>query len=162
MGRRGTSTASVDPDRATGPEGEAPETDDELNVFPSGTRVGALRCAPARLLGSCPDLRRTAFDLVFALLLIRRERTWDCARTRRYDEPSNDPGPLSPHQFYSDCIIAARGYDFREGDARARDSFFSVLAIPIRIASSLHANMIFRKDRGRLLPNGSLNGALPR
>ncbi|HEY2456527.1 MAG TPA: hypothetical protein VGI13_04440, partial [Candidatus Acidoferrum sp.] len=37
------------------------------------------------------------------------------ARTRRYDEPSNDPGPLSPHQFYPDCTIATRGYDFREG-----------------------------------------------
>jgi hypothetical protein len=27
----------------------------------------------------------------------------------------NNLGPLSPRPFYLDCIIAMRGYDFREG-----------------------------------------------
>jgi hypothetical protein len=34
---------------------------------------------------------------------------------RRYDDPYNDLGPSSPHQSCPDCIIATRGYDFREG-----------------------------------------------
>jgi hypothetical protein len=34
---------------------------------------------------------------------------------RRYDDPYNDLGPSSPHQSCPDCIIAMRGYDFREG-----------------------------------------------
>jgi len=34
---------------------------------------------------------------------------------RRYGELSKDQEPLLPHQFCSDCIIATRGYDFREG-----------------------------------------------
>src|SRR5258706_8090902 len=33
----------------------------------------------------------------------------------RYGELSKDQEPLLPHQFCSDCIIATRGYDFREG-----------------------------------------------
>jgi hypothetical protein len=32
------------------------------------------------------------------------------ARTRRDDELSNDLGPLSPYQFYPDCIIATDYY----------------------------------------------------
>src|SRR6266481_7614676 len=31
------------------------------------------------------------------------------------NELFNDLGPSSPRQFYLDCIIATRGYDFREG-----------------------------------------------
>jgi hypothetical protein len=42
-------------------------------------------------------------------------RTWGWARTRRYDDPSNDLGPLSSHQSCPDCIITTGGYDFREG-----------------------------------------------
>jgi hypothetical protein len=34
---------------------------------------------------------------------------------RRYDELSKDQELLLPRQFCSDCIIATRGYDFREG-----------------------------------------------
>jgi hypothetical protein len=34
---------------------------------------------------------------------------------RRYDDPSNDPEALSSRQSCPDCIIATRGYDFREG-----------------------------------------------
>jgi hypothetical protein len=34
---------------------------------------------------------------------------------RRYGEPSKNQEPSWPHQFCSDCIIATRGYDFREG-----------------------------------------------
>ena len=39
------------------------------------------------------------------------------ARTRRYDEPSNELGPLSPHQSCPACIIDTRGYDSREGQS---------------------------------------------
>src|SRR5947207_4656523 len=45
---------------------------------------------------------------------MRRARTWGWARMRRYDDPYNDLGPSSPHQSCPDCIIATRGYDFRE------------------------------------------------
>jgi hypothetical protein len=42
---------------------------------------------------------------------------WNRAPTylRRYGELSKDQEPLLPHPFCSDCIIATRGYDFREG-----------------------------------------------
>src|SRR5260370_28957477 len=33
----------------------------------------------------------------------------------RYGELSKNQEPSWPHQFCSDCIIATRGYDFREG-----------------------------------------------
>jgi len=46
---------------------------------------------------------------------MRAARIWDWGRTRRYDEPSNDPGLSSPYQCFPDCIIATRGYDFRKG-----------------------------------------------
>ena len=46
---------------------------------------------------------------------MRRARTWGWARMRRYDDPYNDLEPSSPHQSCPDCIIAMRGYDFREG-----------------------------------------------
>jgi hypothetical protein len=48
---------------------------------------------------------------------MRRARTWGWGRTRRYDGPSKDLGPSSPYQSCPDCIIATRGYDFREGQA---------------------------------------------
>jgi hypothetical protein len=38
--------------------------------------------------------------------------------TRRDDAPSNDLGPSSPHKSGPDCIIAACGYDFRDGQGR--------------------------------------------
>jgi hypothetical protein len=43
---------------------------------------------------------------------------------RRYGELSKDQEPSLPHEFCSDCIIATRGYDFREGqpDATAHPS----------------------------------------
>src|SRR5262245_41315016 len=70
------------------------------------------------MLGSCPDLRRTAFapdpDLVFALLQRDAPRTWGWARTRRYGAPFNDPESLSQHQSCPVCITDTRGYDFRE------------------------------------------------
>src|SRR6266446_4027943 len=53
-------------------------------------------------------------------ITIRRARTWHCGRMRRYGEPSKDQERLLPHQFCSDCIIATRGYDFREGEAAIR------------------------------------------
>src|SRR6516165_8889245 len=46
---------------------------------------------------------------------MKRARTWGWAKTPRYDGTSSDLGPSSPRQSCSDCIIATRGYDFREG-----------------------------------------------
>jgi putative SOS response-associated peptidase YedK len=46
---------------------------------------------------------------------MRRAPTSGWARTPRSDERSSDLGPSSPHQSCSDCIIAPRGYDFRDG-----------------------------------------------
>src|SRR5260221_7513175 len=43
------------------------------------------------------------------------------AANRRYGEPSTDQERLLPHQFCSDCIIATRGYDFREGQGLLRE-----------------------------------------
>jgi hypothetical protein len=60
----------------------------------------------------------------------RLERTWGWARTRRYDGPSNDLEPLSPHQSYPDCIIATRGYDFREGQDLPRRYIWNRVKAP--------------------------------
>src|SRR5258708_19861626 len=49
---------------------------------------------------------------------MKRARTWGLAKTPRYDGTSSDLGPSSPHQSCPDCIIATRGYDFREGQER--------------------------------------------
>src|SRR5262245_47198748 len=49
---------------------------------------------------------------------MRRAHTWGWGRTRRYDEPSNDPGPSSSRPSGPDCITATREYDFREGHPR--------------------------------------------
>jgi hypothetical protein len=46
---------------------------------------------------------------------MRRVHTLGWRRTRRYDEPSNDLGPLSPRQSCPAYIIDTRGYDSREG-----------------------------------------------
>jgi hypothetical protein len=45
--------------------------------------------------------------------IIRRGRTWDWARMRRYRELSKDQEPLLPLEFCSDCIIVIHGFDFR-------------------------------------------------
>ena len=73
--------------------------------------------APARLFGSHPDLRRTPFapdvDIIFA---VYNETRTHLGLSK--DAPlgrANDRGPSSLCQFYLDCIIATRGYDFREG-----------------------------------------------
>ena len=39
---------------------------------------------------------------------------------RRHGELSKDQEPSLPQQFCSDCIIATRGYDFREGQGSAQ------------------------------------------
>src|SRR6266478_2154810 len=59
-------------------------------------------------------------SLCIRSITMRRARTWGWARMRRYDDPSNDLGPSSPHQSCPDCIIATRGYDFREGQEARR------------------------------------------
>jgi hypothetical protein len=67
-----------------------------------------------RVLRSCPDLWRTAFtkdpDFVFALL----RRTHLGLRKDTPLRRSIALGPSSPYQSCPDCIIATRGYDFRE------------------------------------------------
>src|ERR1700676_5314921 len=42
-------------------------------------------------------------------------RTYRCTRMRRWVERSNDTEPLPLRPFCRGCIIATRGYDFREG-----------------------------------------------
>jgi hypothetical protein len=49
---------------------------------------------------------------------------------RRYDDPYNDLGPSSPHQSCPDCIIAMRGYDFREGQPACHQPATAMLSIP--------------------------------
>src|SRR6266481_4604651 len=48
-------------------------------------------------------------------MIFGKDRDW--RRMRRCDDPSNDLGPLWSHQSCPGCIIATRGYDFREGQA---------------------------------------------
>jgi hypothetical protein len=55
-------------------------------------------------------------------ITMRRVRTWGWRRRRRYDEPSNDLGTLSPRQSCPACIIDTRGYDSgRTGVTRCQD-----------------------------------------
>src|SRR5262249_43492636 len=56
-------------------------------------------------------------------ITIKRARTWPCGRMLHYDDLSNDLEPLWSHQSCPDCIIATRGYDFREGQALTTMSF---------------------------------------
>jgi transposase InsO family protein len=84
-----------------------------------------------RLIGT---LRRDCLDhvLIFGEWHLRRALTlyslyYNPTRTHLglskdapYDEPSSDPELSSPHQSCSDCIIATRGYDFREGQVRGQ------------------------------------------
>src|SRR5262249_4399029 len=42
-------------------------------------------------------------------------RTWRWRRMRRYSELSRGAERSSPRQFFPDCTIAMRGYNFREG-----------------------------------------------
>jgi hypothetical protein len=62
---------------------------------------------------------------------------------RRYGEPSKDQERLLPHQFCSDCNIATRGYDFREGHGSA-DRKHHITGAPRRIASPIRASLSFR------------------
>jgi hypothetical protein len=49
------------------------------------------------------------------------ETVWTLPKgMRRYSEPSKDQERLVPLLFCSDCIIATRGYDFREGQVVSR------------------------------------------
>jgi mono/diheme cytochrome c family protein len=67
---------------------------------------------------------------------MRRVHTWGWGRTRRYDEPSNDLGPLSPRQSCPACIIDTRGYDSREGqDLRKIASYFAAKSWPTQNAA---------------------------
>src|SRR6266403_555134 len=49
------------------------------------------------------------------LITTSRGRTWRWRRMRRYSELSRGAERSSPRQFFPDCTIAMRGYDFREG-----------------------------------------------
>src|SRR3979411_2013020 len=48
---------------------------------------------------------------------MNRARIYRWTRMRRYIERSSDAGPSSLRLFCLGCIIATRGYDFREGQA---------------------------------------------
>jgi hypothetical protein len=64
---------------------------------------------------------------------------------RPYGELSKDQEPLLPRQFCSDCIIATRGYDFREGQvAELSTRRFGKLATP----SILSGRFNFLTTRG--------------
>ena len=79
-----------------------------------------------RLIGT---VRRECLDrmLIFGEALLRQiltsyasyynefAHTYPCKRMRRGVERSNDTEPLPLHPFCRGCIIATRGYDFREG-----------------------------------------------
>jgi hypothetical protein len=54
---------------------------------------------------------------------------------RRYGELSKDQEPSLPHEFCSDCIIATRGYDFREGQG------FSVVTLLIVLLQGYEATV---------------------
>jgi hypothetical protein len=81
-----------------------------------------------RLIGT---LRRDCLDhvLIFGERHLRRVLTsysvynnetrthLGLGKTRRWGEPSSDPGPSSPSRFSADYTIVTRGYNFRVGQA---------------------------------------------
>jgi hypothetical protein len=76
--------------------------------------IGTLRhdCLDHVLIFGEQNLRRllTSYSVYY-----NEAHTWGWSRTRHYDEPSNALDPSLSHQSCPDCIIATRGYDFREG-----------------------------------------------
>jgi len=70
---------------------------------------------------------------------------------RRYDELSRDQEPLLPLQFCLDCIIATRGYDFREGQPipRTIQTVGHMLAMPVlgRTAPPIFQSVSFRQGQ---------------
>jgi len=59
-----------------------------------------------------------------------RARTWRWRRMRRYGELSRGAEWSSPRQFFPDCTIAMRGYDFREGQLAIQPKHPSRVAQP--------------------------------
>src|SRR6266446_219182 len=64
---------------------------------------------------------------------------------RPYGELSKDQESSLPHQFCSDCIIATRGYDFREGQQSVDTGIATILAAHGRIDVVVHnaGHMVF-------------------
>src|SRR2546430_12547033 len=88
---------------------------------------------------------------LYSLYYNRRARTWGWPRTRRYDDPSNDLGPSSSHRSCPDCIIATRGYDFREGQVPEIEGELR------RVASATTASPQLRVRRRPLTPVPALS-----
>lgn len=83
---------------ASGPNGETPSR----SVSSDALLAPAVELVPAQ---------KAVFSMVSLLLRIERESQG----MRRWDEPSSALRPSSPCRSCPDCIIATRGFDFREG-----------------------------------------------
>src|ERR1700720_4363549 len=87
---------------------------------------------------------------------MNRARTYHCTRMRHCIEQSNGPVPSLLCPSWVDCIIATRGYDFREGE---------VLIDPLlaaQLSNAVLAAQAFQHDAdlllGRMMPTcGSAN-----
>ncbi len=77
--------------------------------------IGTLRrdCLDHVLIFGARHLRRTLPRILPIIMNCARIYRW--TRIRRYIERSSDAGPSSLRLFCLGCIIATRGYDFREG-----------------------------------------------
>src|SRR5262245_19247995 len=77
---------------------------------------------------------------------MRRVHTLGWRRTRRYDEPSNDLGPLSPHQSCPAYIIDTRGYNSREGQVEIETAVTSMTSLaratPARHPASIYLPLV--------------------
>src|ERR1700720_2669663 len=83
---------------------------------------------------------------------MNRARTYHCTRMRHCIEQSNGPVPSLLCPSWVDCIIATRGYDFREGQVLI-DPFLAA-----QLSNAVLAAQAFQHDAdlllGRMVPTG--------